>query len=94
MKKQCFEMPKMRVLMVTPSFYPIECGTEKMVRNLSKGLKKVGVHVDILTFNMDRKSNPKCALGCLEIGVTWFSSFARSVRIHFHPLIDLKYLAY
>jgi len=45
--------------MVTPSFYPIEGGTETMVRNLSIELNKVGVHVDILTFNMDRKWNPK-----------------------------------
>ena len=52
-------MSKMRVLMVTPSFYPIEGGTETMVRNLSIELNKVGVHVDIMTFNMDRKWNPK-----------------------------------
>jgi glycosyltransferase involved in cell wall biosynthesis len=52
-------MAKMRVLMVTPSFYPIEGGTEKMVLNLSRELKKIGVHVDILTFNMDQKWNPK-----------------------------------
>ena len=49
----------MRVLMVTPGFYPIEGGTETMVRNLSIELKKVGVHVDVMTFNMDRKWNPK-----------------------------------
>ena len=58
-EKRCFEMTKMRVLMVTPSFYPIEGGTEKMVQNLSIELKKIGVHVDILTFNMDQKWNPK-----------------------------------
>jgi len=52
-------MAKMRVLMVTPSFYPIEGGTEKMVLNLSRELKKIGVHVDVLTFNMDQKWDPK-----------------------------------
>lgn len=49
----------MRVLMVTPSYYPIEGGTETMVRNLSIELNKVGVHVDVMTFNMDRKWNPR-----------------------------------
>jgi starch synthase len=49
----------MRVLMVTPGFYPIEGGTETVVRNLSMELKKAGVHVDILTFNMTQKWNPK-----------------------------------
>ena len=49
----------MRVLMVTPSFYPVKGGTETMVRNLSIELNKVGVHVDVMTFNMDRKWNPK-----------------------------------
>lgn len=49
----------MRVLMVTPGFYPIKGGTETMVRNLSIELNKVGVHVDVMTFNMDRKWNPK-----------------------------------
>lgn len=49
----------MRVLMVTPSFHPIKGGTETMVRNLSIELNKVGVHVGVMTFNMDRKWNPK-----------------------------------
>jgi glycosyltransferase involved in cell wall biosynthesis len=45
--------------MVTPGFYPIMGGTETVVRNLSVGLNRVGVHVDVMTFNMDRKWNPK-----------------------------------
>jgi glycosyltransferase involved in cell wall biosynthesis len=64
---------EMRVLMVTPSFYPIEGGTETMVRNLSIELKKVGVHADILTFNMDRKWDPKWRKKIEKIeGVTVF----------------------
>jgi glycosyltransferase involved in cell wall biosynthesis len=45
--------------MVTPGFHPIKGGTETVVHNLSIELNKVGVHVDVLTFNMDRKWNPK-----------------------------------
>jgi glycosyltransferase involved in cell wall biosynthesis len=52
-------MYEMRVLMATPSFYPIEGGTERIVQNLSIELNKSGVHVDVMTFNMDRKWNPK-----------------------------------
>jgi glycosyltransferase involved in cell wall biosynthesis len=48
----------MRILMVTPSYYPIKGGTESVVRNLSIELNKVGVKTDILTFNMNRKWNP------------------------------------
>jgi glycosyltransferase involved in cell wall biosynthesis len=55
----CLEEGSMKVLMVTPSFHPITGGTETMVRNLSKEINKLGVHVDILTFNMDRKWDPK-----------------------------------
>lgn len=49
----------MRVLMVTPGFHPLKGGTETIVRNLSIELNKVGVQVDVMTFNMDRKWNPK-----------------------------------
>jgi len=45
--------------MVTPCYYPVKGGTETVVRNLSIGLNKMGVHVDVMTFNMDRKWNPK-----------------------------------
>ena len=48
----------MRVLMVTPAYYPIRGGTETVVRNLSLGLNKTGVHTDVLTFNMNRRWNP------------------------------------
>lgn len=48
----------MRVLMVTPSYYPIKGGAETVVRHLSIALNKIGVKTDILTFNMNRKWNP------------------------------------
>lgn len=63
----------MRVLMVTPGFHPIKGGTETVVRNLSIELNKVGVHVDVMTFNMDRKWNPKWSGMIEEIdGITVF----------------------
>lgn len=49
----------MRVIMVTPGYYPIKGGTETVVRNLSTVLNRNHVHTDVLTFNMDRKWNPK-----------------------------------
>jgi glycosyltransferase involved in cell wall biosynthesis len=49
----------MRVLMVTPSYYPITGGAETLIRNLSIKLNKSGVQADILTFNMNKKWKPK-----------------------------------
>jgi len=48
----------MRVLMATPSYYPIKGGAETLIRNLSIELNKIGVKTDILTFNMDQKWKP------------------------------------
>jgi len=45
--------------MTTPGFYPIKGGTETVVKNLSIELNRVGVHVDVMTFNMDRKWHPR-----------------------------------
>lgn len=45
--------------MVTPCYYPVKGGTETIVRNLSISLNAIGVHTDVMTFNMDRKWNPK-----------------------------------
>jgi glycosyltransferase involved in cell wall biosynthesis len=49
----------LRVLMVTPCYYPVKGGTETVVRNLSMALNKNNVHTDVMTFNMDRKWNPR-----------------------------------
>ena len=45
--------------MATPGFHPIRGGTETVVRNLSIELNRIGVHTDVMTFNMDRKWHPK-----------------------------------
>lgn len=55
----CLEEMPMKVLMAPPGFHPIKGGTETVVRNLSVELNKIGVHTDIMTFNMDRKYAPK-----------------------------------
>jgi glycosyltransferase involved in cell wall biosynthesis len=63
----------MRVLMVTPGFHPIKGGTETVVRNLSIELNRIGVHTDVMTFNMERKWNPKWRGKVEEIdGITVF----------------------
>jgi glycosyltransferase involved in cell wall biosynthesis len=45
----------MKVLIVTPSYFPIVGGSETMVRDLSINLNRIGVNVDVLTFSMDKK---------------------------------------
>jgi len=45
--------------MTTPCYYPVKGGTETMVRNLSIKLNKIGIHTDVMTFNMTYKWKPK-----------------------------------
>lgn len=49
----------MKVLMLSPSYEPILGGTETVVKNLAINLNKIGVETDVMTFNMDRKWEPK-----------------------------------
>jgi glycosyltransferase involved in cell wall biosynthesis len=49
----------LKVIMVTPGYYPVKGGTETVVRNLSILLNKSGVHTDVMAFNMDKKWNSK-----------------------------------
>jgi glycosyltransferase involved in cell wall biosynthesis len=49
----------MRILMVTPSYYPIVGGTETLVQQLALKLnERRGVHADVMTFNMEAKWIP------------------------------------
>jgi starch synthase len=48
----------MKVLMLTPSFPPIIGGTERLVQNLTLKLNQIGIHTDVMTFNMNEKWNP------------------------------------
>jgi glycosyltransferase involved in cell wall biosynthesis len=45
--------------MATPGFFPIKGGTETVVYNLTVKLNEIGIHTDVLTFNMDKKWEPK-----------------------------------
>lgn len=48
----------MRVLFVTPSYFPIVGGSEVLTQVLSNKLNKLGIHSDIMTFNMNVKWKP------------------------------------
>jgi len=49
----------MKVLLITPSYDPIIGGTETVVKNLAISLNKIGVKADVMTFNMDKKWEPR-----------------------------------
>ena len=49
----------MKVLMLTPSYDPTIGGTETVVKNLAINLNKTGVKTDVMTFNMDKKWEPR-----------------------------------
>jgi glycosyltransferase involved in cell wall biosynthesis len=49
----------MKILLVTPSYFPIIGGSEVLTRNLSRKLQQKGLHVDIMTLNMNEKWNPR-----------------------------------
>lgn len=48
----------MKVLIVTPSYFPIIGGSETLVRALSTKLNESGIHTDIMAFNMNKKWKP------------------------------------
>jgi len=48
----------LRILVVTPSYFPIVGGSEMLVRTLSIKLNEIGIHTDVMTFNMNEKWNP------------------------------------
>lgn len=48
----------MRVLMVTPSFFPIVGGCETVVEQLTNNLNRLHVTTDVMTFNMQKKWFP------------------------------------
>lgn len=48
----------MKVLVVTPSYFPIIGGSETLIRTLVTKLNESGVHTDIMAFNMNKKWRP------------------------------------
>ena len=49
----------MKVLLITPSYFPIVGGSETLTQNLAIKLNENGVRTDILTLNMDEKWKPR-----------------------------------
>lgn len=49
----------MKVLMVTPFYYPVIGGSETQIENLSLKLNEIGKVADIMTFNLDSTGKPK-----------------------------------
>jgi len=49
----------MRILLVTPSYFPIVGGSEVLTRTLATKLNERGIKTDIATLNMDKKWRPK-----------------------------------
>jgi len=47
-----------KVLIVTPSYFPIIGGSETLVRTLSTRLNELGIQTDVMAFNMDKKWKP------------------------------------
>ena len=48
----------MKVLLVTPSYFPIIGGSETLIRTLVTKLNESGVNTDVMTFNMNKKWMP------------------------------------
>jgi D-inositol-3-phosphate glycosyltransferase len=49
----------LKILLVTPSYFPITGGSEVLTRILAAELNETGIHADVMTFNMNRKWHPK-----------------------------------
>lgn len=48
----------MKILMVTPSYFPIIGGSEVLTRNIAIRLNDIGIHADVLALNMKKKWTP------------------------------------
>lgn len=48
----------MRILLVTPSFFPIIGGSETLTQVLATKLNEVKINADIMTYNMEKKWRP------------------------------------
>lgn len=76
----------MKVLMVTPSYYPILGGTETYVEQLAQKLIEKGVKTDVMTLSMSSKWNPTGRNETAEVnGIRLFRVSAHNPRIfNFH----------
>jgi glycosyltransferase involved in cell wall biosynthesis len=48
----------MKILMITPFYYPIIGGSETQIENLAINLNKIGMRTDVVTFNFDEMMRP------------------------------------
>jgi glycosyltransferase involved in cell wall biosynthesis len=78
----------MKVLMLTPSFPPIIGGTERLVQNLTLKLNQIGIHTDVMTFNMSEKWNPVWREEVKEDGFKVFRVPALNIfrKLSYNPL--------
>jgi len=84
----------MKVLMISPCYYPVKGGTETTVRNLAIALNKNGIQTDVMAFNVDQKRNPKWMGKTEKIdGITvyripalkWIQSYRVTAGVNFIP---------
>ncbi|MEM3765629.1 MAG: glycosyltransferase family 4 protein [Candidatus Bathyarchaeia archaeon] len=74
----------MRVLLVTPSYFPIIGGAEVFTQTLAIRLNESGIHTDVMTYNMNEKWKPIWAEETIEDG--GFKVFKQPA---FNPLPNL-----
>jgi len=60
----------MKILMISPTFYPVIGGTENVIKNLTKVLVNKGMYVDILTFNKDKSGKCLWRIESKKMGIT------------------------
>jgi glycosyltransferase involved in cell wall biosynthesis len=84
----------MKVLMVSPCYYPVKGGTETTIKNLAVTLNKNDVQTDVMAFNVDQKRNPKWQGKTEKIdGITvyripalkWIQSYRVTAGVNFIP---------
>jgi glycosyltransferase involved in cell wall biosynthesis len=74
----------MKVLLTTPSYFPIVGGSETLTRALAHTLNEQGITTDVMTFNMQKKWSPLWKLETSKDGPTVIFKEAA-----FNPLRDL-----
>jgi glycosyltransferase involved in cell wall biosynthesis len=84
----------LRVLMVSPCYYPVKGGTETIVRNLAIVLNKNRVQTDVMAFNANQNRNPKWQGKTEKVdGITvyripalkWINSYRFTAGVNFIP---------
>jgi glycosyltransferase involved in cell wall biosynthesis len=83
----------MKALLVTPSYFPIMGGSEVLTQEISVKLDEVGIHADIMTYNMTEKWKPLWKEEVVNDGRAnvfkepGFASFPRFFKLFFSSFI-------